>query len=111
MTSGTGVSRVGSASLLSLSLFRFYHQPFTKDRPMIVPSEEEVTAAIEAIKALADTIRELGEVPHGVLYANVMSRMELDVFNVLIDKIISTGLVEKKNNLLVWKGPTLSATR
>jgi len=71
---------------------------------MIMPTERQIDLALEALRALADCIKELKEVPSGHLYIRVMSRMDIDVYEVLIGKLISSGLVEKKNHLLIWKG-------
>lgn len=55
--------------------------------------------------AIAEAIRELGEVPSGVLYAQIMSQMTIDTYNAIIKMLIGAGLVSQKNFLLTWVGP------
>lgn len=62
----------------------------------------EVGAAINAIKAVADTIKELGEVPSGVLYANLMGSLNLNQYEQIIGILTRAGVIENRNNLLVW---------
>lgn len=64
-------------------------------------------ATLNAILALTEAIRALGEVPSGHLYANVMGHMSLDVYNSYIDAIVRTGLVTRSNHLLTWAGPVI----
>jgi hypothetical protein len=64
-------------------------------------------AMVNATFAIAECIRELGEIPSGHLYANVMGRMSLDYYQGIIDVLKRTKLVEEKGNLLKWIGPRL----
>jgi hypothetical protein len=65
----------------------------------------QMKAGLMIVKAVADTIRELGEVPAGTLYAHMMDRMDLSAFEKMIDTLVHSGLVEKRNShLLVWVG-------
>jgi hypothetical protein len=64
--------------------------------------------AIQLLAVIAETIRELGAVPSGHLYANVMSYMSLDIYNLIISTLKKAGLVEEKAHLLTWIGPTLN---
>lgn len=63
----------------------------------------QAKAAIEIMRAIADTIRELKQVPSGHLYARVMGFMSLDRFNQIIAILKDAGLIEETNHLLVWK--------
>lgn len=74
------------------------------NRMFEVPPEKQVQAAFKAMTAMTEAIKELGEIPDGHLYAQVMPHMEYDVYVVLRDKIVSTGLVSLSNNLLKWVG-------
>lgn len=56
--------------------------------------------------ALADAIRDLGNVPAGHLYAQVMSTIDLQTFNELIVVLEDCGWVRREaSHLLVWIGP------
>lgn len=57
---------------------------------------------IEAVKAIAEAIRELKEVPSGELYARVMNHMSLSTYNSIIDLLVRTKIIENKNHLLRW---------
>ncbi len=65
----------------------------------------QVKAAVNAIVALAEAIREVGEIPSGQLYAVVMGQMDLETYESFIGRLTSAGLVTKRGNVLVWTGP------
>lgn len=63
-------------------------------------------ATLNAVKALADCIRELGSVPSGHLYATVMEYMSLEQYQAFVDALKGADLVrEEPSHLLVWIGP------
>lgn len=68
-------------------------------------TREQAKAALLAIKAVADVIREVGEVPSGVLYARLMEHLSYQQYQSIIDQLKRCELVSEKNNLLTWKGP------
>lgn len=61
-------------------------------------------AAIAVVQAIADCIRELGEVPSGHLYARLMGHMSLEQYNGVISTLKMAGLVKETNHLLTWIG-------
>lgn len=65
-------------------------------------TREQVTAYLDAIKAVADAIKELGEVPSGILYAQLMNHLSLEQYDKIIGHLKSAGLVVEKNHLLRW---------
>ncbi len=67
-------------------------------------TKAQVAASLNALRALADAILVLGEVPSGQLYSTVMGHMDLQTYESFINRLIRTGLVEKKHDLLIWKG-------
>lgn len=68
-------------------------------------TNDQVKAALEIVKAVAEAIRELGSVPSGHLYAQLMGHMSLERYNKVIDTLVRTGLVRKEpSHLLVWVG-------
>jgi hypothetical protein len=62
-------------------------------------------AVLEVIQAVAEAIKDLGEVPSGHLYAMLMGHMSLETYEGIINVLVRSGKVEKKmSHLLVWKG-------
>jgi len=45
----------------------------------------EGRAAMQIVLAVSETIRDLGRVPSGHLYAQLMGRMSLETYNLIID--------------------------
>jgi len=71
----------------------------------------EAHASIRIVGAIADAVRELGSVPSGHLYAQLMGRMSLATYQSIISNIASTGLIRVDgNHLLVWTGPNGAAS-
>ena len=66
---------------------------------------KQVDAAIQATAEMGRAIREFGEVPSGLLYAHVMSTMDLPTFNRIIDLLKRGKMVTESNNVLKWIGP------
>lgn len=63
-------------------------------------------AAVQAVKALADAIRELGSVPSGHLYAHIMGSVPLESYQAMLDILKQAGLVsEGGTHMLRWIGP------
>ena len=66
----------------------------------------DVEAYFRNVRALADAIRELGEIPSGHLYARVMGFMTLEVYQSMIENLKAAGVVrEEPSHLLVWQEP------
>lgn len=72
---------------------------------MQTTTEQQVKAALAMCQAMAEAIRDLGSVPSGHLYAQVMGHMDLPTYDRIIDTLIRTGLVRKDaSHLLTWVG-------
>ena len=71
---------------------------------MIGTSAAEVKAALGILTAVADAIRELGEVPSGHLYAHLMTKLSLDPYEQVIATLKQAGLITESNHLLSWVG-------
>lgn len=67
----------------------------------------QVKAAVLAAAALAEAIRAAGQIPSGVLYAQVMQHMSLETYQSFIDRLVGAGLVRCSGHLLTWVGPTI----
>jgi hypothetical protein len=80
-----------------------------KSEPVITmknTTHDDVKAALGIVTAVADAIRELGEVPSGHLYANLMSKLSLEQYEQVIGVLKSTGLITESNaHLLTWVSP------
>lgn len=63
---------------------------------------------VKAIAAVAETIRELGQIPSGHLYAQVLGFMSFESYGKVIGVLKGAGLVEETpTHLLRWVGPVL----
>ena len=71
---------------------------------MIGTRPSEVKAALGILIAVADAIRELGEVPSGHLYAHLMSKLSLEQYEQVIATLKQAGLITESNHLLSWVG-------
>ncbi len=70
---------------------------------------QQTKAAMQIILAVGDAIRELGSVPSGHLYANLMGKMSLAQYEAIIRTLKGAGLVEESAHLLTWVGPKAKA--
>ena len=68
-------------------------------------SAEEIKAGVEVLRAVADAIRELKQVPSGHLYARLMGYMDLAAYERIIGVLKNAGLVREENHLLIWVEP------
>lgn len=66
---------------------------------------------VQIIAAISEAIRGLKSVPSGHLYAQVMGHMTLDTYNGILGILTRAGLIEVKNHLITWTGPTLEETK
>ena len=66
---------------------------------------EQLKAGLDAIRALADTIREVKRVPSGVLYGRLMGSMDLRQYESMIRLLKDSGLVREVNYELIWCEP------
>ena len=64
----------------------------------------EQRAALEIVRAVGEAIKELGEVPSGVLYAHLMRIMSLTAYQMVIETLCRSGLVSVSNNVIKWEG-------
>lgn len=68
-----------------------------------------IAAALAVVQAVAETLQQVGQMPSGHLYTQVMHVVSLEQYTAMIDMLKRTGLVEEQaNHLLIWKGPTPS---
>ena len=67
-------------------------------------TKEEIKIALEILKAVAEAIKALGSIPSGHLYARVMNKLTLTQYNLVIDQLKKTGVIEEKSHMLIWIG-------
>ncbi len=60
------------------------------------------------LAAVADTIRQLGSVPSGHLYAQIMGKVDIHGFQKLVAILKGSGLVSESNDILTWIGPEIA---
>ena len=65
----------------------------------------QVRAAMTILTVVSEAIRDLKEVPSGVLYANVISVLSLEQYNKAIELLKGAEMVTEQNHLLRWIGP------
>jgi hypothetical protein len=66
---------------------------------------QQVTDALKIAAAIADTIKELGSIPSGHLYAQLMGRMSLETYDRIIAVLTNAKLVRlESSHMLVWIG-------
>jgi len=65
-------------------------------------TRQQIIASLNAIKAIADTIKELGVVPSGQLYGTLVGVMDLNTYESFVSRLVGAGLVKKNGNMLVW---------
>ena len=61
-------------------------------------------AALGIVLAVGEAIKDLGSVPNGHLYAQLMGKMNLETYNKVIAILVKTGAVKNENHLLTWVG-------
>ncbi len=62
----------------------------------------ELKAGFKALQALAEAIRELKQIPSGLLYARVMNYMDINAYEKAISLLCNSGVIRKNGDLLVW---------
>jgi hypothetical protein len=67
-------------------------------------SKQKVEAALQIVKAIADAIRELKEVPSGHLYARLMGNLTLQQYEEVIQVLVRAKVITVKNHLITWIG-------
>ncbi len=63
-------------------------------------------AAMRVVLAVGETIRELGSVPSGYLYAGLMGKMSLGQYQGIIHCLKAAKLISERGHLLTWIGTT-----
>ena len=73
------------------------------------PNKHDVLSAIELVRIVAVSISEVGEIPSGHLYAQLMDVMDLRCFERVVTMLVDARLVEREpSHLLRWIGPAFN---
>ena len=64
--------------------------------------DEQSKAGLSLVVAVAETVKDLGQVPSGHLYAALMHQMTLDQYIKVVNIMKRAGMVKENNNLLTW---------
>lgn len=63
-------------------------------------------SAIALIRAVADCIKDLEEVPSGHLYAQLVGFLTLENYNLILAKLVEAKLISvTPGHLITWIGP------
>lgn len=68
---------------------------------------KQIQGTIQIVAAIGKAIADLGSVPSGHLYANVMGHMDMETYTKVINMLKKANLVKESNNLLTWVGPSV----
>ncbi len=75
---------------------------------MNTPTPTEVKAAFALTAAVAETIREAGQAPSGVIYATLAGRVTYEGYTKLLAILTGAGLVSVgRDHMITWTGPFL----
>jgi hypothetical protein len=66
--------------------------------------KKQFEATWATCRALSDAIKAASPIPAGHLYGIVMGQMDLKTFDYVIGLVTEAGIVERKGDLLIWKG-------
>jgi hypothetical protein len=61
-------------------------------------------ALIAATFAVSEAIKDLGKVPNGHLYAQLMPYMSFETYTAIISVLKDSGVVAENNHMLTWVG-------
>lgn len=64
--------------------------------------KSQLIASVNAVRGIADAIREVGSVPSGELYVRVMDVLSLEQYQSIIGILTRAGLIESRGQILTW---------
>ena len=71
-----------------------------------LPPQSALRTALTVLVAVADVIREVGEIPSGHLYAAMMTKIDLLEYERIIDVLVKAELITRdRSHMLRWIGP------
>ena len=67
----------------------------------------DVGNAVKAVAAVAEAIRELGQVPSGHLYAQLCGTLTIGTYESILGILKRAELVSEQGSMLRWVGPVI----
>lgn len=71
-------------------------------------NKDQIQAAFNAMREVAETIREMKRVPSGILWAQLMGKMDFTAYEKMIGMLKRAELVRESGHVLEWIGPNIS---
>jgi hypothetical protein len=72
------------------------------------PTTQDLQTGLTLLHAVAETVREAGEVPSGTLYAALVGRVTLQGYEKMLGILNGAGLIAvDASHLVRWTGPML----
>lgn len=71
-------------------------------------TRDEIRMATEIVFLIRDAIRDVGSIPSGHLYAQLMPYMSLGLYMQIIKLLKDSGVIREENHLLIYVGRPLS---
>lgn len=92
-------------STLTMRLATFNEENLCRKLGKRSPAEVQASIqCLQMIRAFGDTIRAVGRVPSGELYARVMPHMSLEQYQKVIGILKGCKLIKEVHNELIWIG-------
>lgn len=68
---------------------------------------DELKQGLTVLMAVAEAVREAGEIPSGTVYAVLAGRVDKQGYDSMIRTLKNADLIEERAHLLRWIGPEL----
>ena len=73
------------------------------------PTDAQLRAGLNVLIAVSESIRELGEVPSGTLYAALIGKVNYAGYEAILQTLTNAGLIQvMPSHMIRWVGPTLA---
>ena len=73
------------------------------------PTAAQLRAGLNVLIAVSESIRELGEVPSGTLYAALIGKVNYAGYEAILQTLTNAGLIQvMPSHMIRWVGPTLA---
>lgn len=83
--------------------YRLFNPATRVEATMAAVTSADVSKAVSILKIVADTIREVKEVPEGHLYAMLMQySCTLQNFESIVTTLVNAKLVRRQHHCLYW---------
>lgn len=79
-------------------------EQLTSEQQQILRDRLVADVLVQTTNVVGEAIKELGEVPSGLLYARLMVYMDINTYNTIIGLLEKAGKITNKGHLLTWVG-------